>query len=63
MYLVFIYRLRASGVPPPHPEPDQIALCFTAMVVTLVLYFILFGRSADHLLVFWRMSHTRRTFC
>lgn len=36
--------LRSCGVPPPYPEADQIALCFTAVVLTLLLYFLLFGK-------------------
>ena len=36
--------LEALGVPPPYPEPDQIALCVTAALTTLLLYFLLFGK-------------------
>jgi len=36
--------LEALGVPPPYPEPDQIVLCVTAVLSTLLLYFLLFGK-------------------
>ncbi len=36
--------LESLGVPPPYPEADQIALCVTAVLSTLLLYFLLFGK-------------------
>jgi hypothetical protein len=41
---IHTHRLEWLGVPPPYPEPDQIALCVTAVATTLVLYFLLFGK-------------------